>query len=216
MLKKAAVSLTTLAMGAALAACGQSEDKAVATDDIDAPVIPEPQPTPPQEVAAPKAVQPTDNLWSSAPLSVRTTVANLRIDPDRRNQFIVATTLRFENSSDRSIALALPDYDLNLSLDNGVTTRSNYHGDVSVFKECRATLDDCLAKSRDRFVDIDPGSSLDVNVSFHGNFDDATLSELKSVSKGVMNFSLYLLDPGLSNRTLNISLSNVPLTNRLQ
>ena len=223
MLNRMRASLLTLALGGLLAACGQSgeapvppEKSADAADAADTAQPEVPAPAPSQAASAEAVpVQPADNLWTSAPLSVRTTLANLRPVPNRHNQFYVATTVRFENASDKPIALALADDALNLQLDNGIQARSGSSG-ISVFRPCYASLQECTANSRDRFVDIDPRSSLDVNVSFNGDYNDASAAELKSVTKSVMNFRLYLLDPAMGNRTLNISLSNVPVTNRFE
>ena len=63
---------------------------------------------------------------------------------------------------------------------------------------------------------FDAGSGIDFNANFRGSDDNVTRDEIKEIVSGTINMRLYVVGPGGFRRTLDVSIPNAPIQNRVQ
>ena len=216
----ALVSAATIAL---LAACSQGgPDKA---EDQEAPPVqpappaPDPgaldvlSPTPPAPAAVVQAAAP--GVWTSNAITIRGETANLRVTDEQRRWISVGMTVTIENASTSPISVAIAEDGWpRLQLDNGQNMEPG-NQDISVLRRCSKSLIECRQGQRDRFIEIEGGKSLSVTMTFRGVYPEGGREDTQTVDSGTATMRLHVLEGDGLNRTLDVSLKDTPIQNRI-
>ncbi len=215
-------ALAALACAALVSGCGEKKDASTA-EQTAAPDPAAPTPDPGAATVAPAEVPPPavevqaaePGVWTSGNLRIRADTANLRIVHDRQRRMNLGMTVTIENASNGPVSIAIAsDGWPRVQLDNGLDMEPQ-RGDVSVLRRCEYALDECRQKTSDRFVEIESGRSLSVTMTFEGYFLEGGRDDAKTVDSGTTNMRLFMLDSEGLSRTLDVSLKDVPIQNRI-
>lgn len=204
-----------------LSACGQAGDKAgedKSAPDPAPPTAPDPGTTPPTAAVPPPTtvVQPTTpGVWTSGPLTIRAETANLRVANESFGTMALGMTVTFENASTGPISIAIAqDGWPRIQLDNGLNMQPDDDG-VTVLRACSRAFAECRQGQKDRFVEIEGGKSLSVTMTFEGRYPEGGREDAQTVDSGTVGMRLHMLEGDGLNRTLDVSLKDAPITNRI-
>jgi hypothetical protein len=87
--------------------------------------------------------------------------------------------------------------------------------DVTVLRNCSRALTECRQAQRDRFVEIEGGKTLSVTMTFRGRFPEGGREDAQTVKSGTVGMRLHMLEGDGLERTLDVSLKDAPITNRI-
>ena len=102
-----------------------------------------------------------------------------------------------------------------VQLDNGLNMQPVRRGGVGILNRCNDGLDECRNAARDAFLEIEPGKTLSVTMTFGGGFPEGGRAELQTVDGATMTMRVHLLEGDGLTRTLDVSLKDFPITNRI-
>lgn len=171
-------------------------------------------PAPP---AAPAVAAVVPGEWTDGAFTLRVASANLRINNERYLYYNTLTTIRFENGSDKPVSIIVgKNGQPTIAFSNGLSGRMKRHDDLHLLQRCDATIEDCQSRQAANFVEVAAGSSIDFNANFHGNDDNVTRDEIKEIAAGTINMRLYVVGPEGFRRTLDVSIPDAPIQNRVQ
>ena len=228
-----------LSIGAVLlAACGASNDRQAAADGAPVaeamPATPEaPIPdgevpasaaaaapaevAPPATPAAPAVAAAVAGEWTDGIFTLRVSSANLRISDENRLRYNALTTIRFENGSQQPVSIIVGKNGRpTMAFGNGLRGRSSSYDDLQLLQECSDTIESCQSEKSADFVEVAAGSGIDFNANFRGSDDNVTRDEIKEIVSGTINMRLYVVGPGGFRRTLDVSIANAPIQDRVQ
>lgn len=218
-----------LAMAAALialAGCGQSADgQAPANESAETAPTKAPPAAPDPGAAATGAAAPVattpiqpaaPGVWTSGDLTIRSETANLRIEREGSRQLLLGMTVTFENASAGPISIAIAEDGWpSIQLDNGLNMQPDNPYGITVLRACSRPMAECRQAQRDRFAEIESGRSLSVTMTFEGYFPEGGREDAQTVDSGTVGMRLHLLEGDGLQRTLDVSLKDAPLTNRI-
>lgn len=208
-----------LAAAVLLASCGQGAPDAAAPEADPAPPIPSPAPAPPlePESAPVVTVQPAQpGVWNSGALTIRADPGNLRVTDERWRNMGLGLTLTFENASEQPVSIILArDGFPAVQLDNGLNMSPIRNNGTGILNQCGRDLDMCRQGERERFLEIEAGKTLSVVMTFGGEFPEGGRPELQTVDDGTLTLRLHVLDGEGLTRTLDVSLKNFVIQNRI-
>lgn len=221
MLRAIVSPVTVLVACCVMAGCGSPPQEGPATQEPAsktgvAPPELDDAVTPPAEVAAtaPSVVQ-EPGYYANGDLSVRVGTAALtvlRARPNGETDLVLGATLTLENRGTAPVALiGSTNGRPSIMLDNGVAMRIN---DIEGLKECSRSMETCLAGTPDDFIEIGTGNTATVNLTFRGGALPGQKAGLAGVEKGSLTMQLYMVQDGM-NRTVNVSIPVVPVTNNI-
>lgn len=217
--RPAVAALLTLAL---LTGCGPGGEETVMPEDS-GPVEPAPPtPDPKAEVEAPLPPPPTGVVgpvtpgeWSSGALTIRGETANLRVVNENRRFVSLAMSLTFVNASPAPVSIILAEDGWpRAQLDNG-TNMAPDRRDVAVLGRCSGSLIECRQGQRERFVEIEAGKTLSVTATFRGEFLEGGREDMQTVESGTVTMRVHVLEGDGLTRTLDVSLKDTPIRNRI-
>ena len=138
------------------------------------------------------------------------------LDLDLENSAGVLT-VRFENGSQQPVSIIVGKNGRpTMAFGNGLRGRSSSYDDLQLLQECSDTIESCQSEKSADFVEVAAGSGIDFNANFRGSDDNVTRDEIKEIVSGTINMRLYVVGPGGFRRTLDVSIPNAPIQNRVQ
>jgi len=220
---KSRTAVAAIVLAGLLAACGQGGEEATATE-VSAPTEPAPAAPDPGTGAdqtaptpEPVAVAPaTPGVWTSGTLTIRADTANLRVTDERLRYMGLGLTVTFENASDQPVSVILAqDGQPGVQLDNGLNMAPVRRGGTGILNQCARDLDQCRNAERESFLEVEPGKTLSVTMTFGGDFAEGGRAELQTVETATLTMRVHALDGDGLTRTLDVSLKDTPIRNRI-
>lgn len=220
---KSRTAVAGIVLAGLLAACGQGGE-APAADQASGPVEPAPlapdpgagadqtAPTPEPAAVAPA----TPGVWASGTLTIRADTANLRVTDERFRNMGLGLTVTFENASDQPVSVILAQNGQpGVQLDNGLNMTPVRRGGTGILNQCSRDLDQCRNAERESFLEVEPGKTLSVTMTFGGDFAEGGRAELQTVETATLTMRVHALDGDGLTRTLDVSLKDTPIRNRI-
>lgn len=220
---KSRTAAAAIVLAGLLAACGQGGE-APSADQASAPVEPAPPAPDPGTVADQTAPTPetaavapvTPGVWTSGTLTIRADTANLRVTDERFRHMGLGLTVTFENASSQPVSVILArDGWPGIQLDNGLNMTPVRQGGTGILNQCSRELVECRNGARESFLEIEPGKTLSVTMTFGGDFAEGGRPELQTVETATLTMRVHALDGDGLTRTLDVSLKDTPIRNRI-
>jgi hypothetical protein len=220
---KSRTAAAALLLAGLLSACGQGGEDPTATEvsapTEPAPVAPDPGVVVDPAAAAPEPVAvapPTPGVWTSGTLTIRADTANLRVTQENFRHMGLGLTVTFENASDQPVSVILAeDGRPGVQLDNGLNMTPVRRGGTGILNQCSQDLVQCRNAARESFLEVEPGKTLSVTMTFGGEFAEGGRPELQTVETATLTMRVHALDGDGLTRTLDVSLKDTPIRNRI-
>lgn len=232
MLKSSTALLAGLGLVAlSLGACGQagndSEGAAdttvsadVTVDGLDAPDRPGASEASVTPSAPPQIAAREPGVYTNGDLVARIETAALSAygQDSRRDGFLrLGMAITFANGGSQPMSLILRrDASPSFLLANGITIRDRQNWEVTGLGVCRYdSASECRLRAPDSFVEIEPGQSITVNIVLTGEYLASHAGTLNSYTTGNLTMGLYLLQGDSVERSIALSMPNMPISNNV-
>jgi len=140
----------------------------------------------------------------------------LRVTDERFRTMSLGLTVTFENASDQPVAVILArNGQPAVQLDNGLNMEPARSGGTGILGQCNRDLDECRNADRERFVEVESGKTLSVTMTLVGRFPEGGRPELQTVNSATLTMRVYALEGDGLTRTLDVSLKDFAIQNRV-